>query len=428
MTYTKTGTMAYNLHIIKTDRFKKVLIRVNFRRKFDKKGITYRRLLGEVLLESTKNYPTAREMNLKYEDLYSATMAYNVIPNGQYQVLSFQMGFLNDEYTEVGNAKEAISFLNEILFKPNVVDDHFEEKSFAKCKNFLTQLIELKDESPKQYARRRFLETMFPKSDLKYTGPGYMEDLEEITEESLYEYYKSVLNSDYIDIFVCGNVDEKEIEDIFKETFEVHTFKKKAEPTVIHQKDFRKRCRIVTETRDIKQSELIIGAKVEPMTEFERKYTGNLYAYILGGGGGNSLLFKTIREKYSFCYAISATMVGTCGYLSIQAGLDKENAKKAISLIRKILKDMADGNFEEEQIEDFKMITKTVRKELFDSAINMIDFYQIKEYVGIDDYEVLETELEKLTKSSIMEFSKKVKLDTIYLLEGGKIDAEDTSK
>lgn len=419
MTYTKTGNMAYNLHIIKTDRFKKVLIRVNFRRKFDKKGITYRRLLGEVLLESTKKYPTARELNLKYEDLYSATMSYNVIPNGQYQIFGLQLGFLNDKYTEVGNAEKAISFLNEILFQPNIHDNKFDTDSFIKCKNYLKQIIELKDENPDAYARRRFLETMFPKSNLQYTGPGYLEDLEEITEESLYEYYKSVLNSDYVDIFVCGDVDEGKIEKLFKEKFEIHTLKKQPETPLIHQSQFRKRCRIVTESRDIKQSQLIIGAKVEPMSDFERKYVGNLYSYILGGGGGNSLLFKLVREKHSFCYAISSTMISTSGYLTIQSGLDAINYKKTISLIRKVLKDIADGNFDEQKIEEFKMLTKTIRKELLDSAINIIDFYQIKEYVGIDDYDIMEKEIEKLNKEMVMQFSKKVKLDTIYLLEGG---------
>ena len=74
------------------------------------------------------------------------------------------------------------------------------------------------------------------------------------------------------------------------------------------------------------------------------------------------------------------------------------------------------------------MITKTIRKEIFDNAINIIDFYQLKEYNGLDDYEVLERKLEKLTKESVMQFSKKVKLDTIYLLEGGSNDEKDTSK
>ena len=428
MTYKKIETMAYNLHIIKTDQFKKVLIRVNFRRKFDKAGITYRRLLGEVLLESTKKYPTARQMNLKYEDLYSASIAYNVTTNGKYQLLSFQLGFLNDEYTEEGNAKETIKFLNEVLFEPNVIDNRFETKSFTKCKNFMSELISLKDENPNAYARRRFLESMFKDSDLQYTGPGYIEDLENITEESLFEYYKSVLNSDYVDVFVCGNVDEKEIEKIFKENFQIHTVKKKAASPIITQDKFRKRVRNVIDKRDIKQSQLIIGAKIEPMSEFERKYVGNLYAYILGGGGGNSLLFRTVREKYSLCYAISATIVPTLGYISIQSGLDASSTKKAISLIRKNIKDMSLGNFSESQIEDFKMITKTIRKEIFDNAINIIDFYQLKEYNGLDDYEVLERKLEKLTKESVMQFSKKVKLDTIYLLEGGSNDEKDTSK
>lgn len=421
MDYIKTGTMAYNLHIIKTNKFKKVVVRVNFRRKFDKEGITYRKMLAEVLLESTKKYPTAREMSLKYEDLYSASLAYNTLSNGLYGVISFQLSVLNDQYTEEGNMEKAISFLSEVLFEPNVKEEQFDSPSFKRCKDFLKELIELKDENPEQYANRRFLETMFPDSNLQYIGPGYLEDLETITEASLYEYYKSVLNSDLVDIFVCGDVDPEQIEALIQEKFPIHTFKKPSNSLVIEQTNFRKRSQTVTEKRDIKQSRLIVGCKLLPMTEFEQKYTSKLYSYILGGSG-NSLLFKTVREKHSLCYTISSNVLPTKGYLKIASGLDGDQSKKAVTLIKKAMKDLRDGNFESSQIEDFKMITKTLRKEIFDSAINTIDFYQLKEYTGIDDYEVMEKEIEKLDKEAVKEFGKKVKLDTIYLLEGGSVD------
>ena len=418
MDYIKTGTMAYNLHMIKTDKFKKIVVRVNFRRKFDKEGITYRKMLAEVLLESSKKYPTSREMNLKFEDLYSASLSYNKIPNGLYDVLAFQLSVLNDKYTEEGNAEKAISFLCDVLFDPNVKDGKFDQASFKRCKDFLKELIELKDENPERYADRRFFETMFSDSNLQYSEPGYLEDLEQITEKNLYEYYKSVLNSDLVDIFICGDIDFDKMEALIKEKFQVHTFKKPAESVVIEQTHFRKRSLVVTEKKDIKQSRLIVGSKLLPMTDFEQKYTSKLYSYILGGSG-NSLLFQTVREKHSLCYSIYASIVPTKGYMTIISGLDGTQYKKAISLIKKAMKDLHDGNFDESQIEDFKMLTKTLRKEIFDSAINTIDFYQIREYIGIDDYEVMEKELEKLNKESVKEFSKKVKLDTIYVLEGG---------
>ena len=41
MKYKKISTYSYNLHIIKTDKFKTVTVKMNFKRELDKKEITY---------------------------------------------------------------------------------------------------------------------------------------------------------------------------------------------------------------------------------------------------------------------------------------------------------------------------------------------------------------------------------------------------
>ena len=59
---------AYNLHIINTNTFKTVTIEVNFRRQVAKDEITKRALLKNVLLNSTKRYPTERELIMKWKN------------------------------------------------------------------------------------------------------------------------------------------------------------------------------------------------------------------------------------------------------------------------------------------------------------------------------------------------------------------------
>ena len=60
MNYTKYQNGAYNIHLIKTDRFKTISIRINFKRKIVKEDITKRNLLTKVLLESNEHYKTSR--------------------------------------------------------------------------------------------------------------------------------------------------------------------------------------------------------------------------------------------------------------------------------------------------------------------------------------------------------------------------------
>ena len=55
MKYTKINEEAYNLHIINTDKFKKTIIKINFKNKNIKENIVKRRLIPTILSEAYKN-------------------------------------------------------------------------------------------------------------------------------------------------------------------------------------------------------------------------------------------------------------------------------------------------------------------------------------------------------------------------------------
>ena len=49
MKYKKINSYSYNLHIIKTDRFKTITVKINFKRELIKEEITYRNMLINML-------------------------------------------------------------------------------------------------------------------------------------------------------------------------------------------------------------------------------------------------------------------------------------------------------------------------------------------------------------------------------------------
>ena len=61
---------SYNLHLIKTNKFKTITIDVDFYREIKKEEITKRNLLKMVLLSSSKNYKTERDLIIESEELY----------------------------------------------------------------------------------------------------------------------------------------------------------------------------------------------------------------------------------------------------------------------------------------------------------------------------------------------------------------------
>ena len=95
MKYKKISTYSYNLHIIKTDKFKTVTVKMNFKRKLKKEEITYRNMIINMLCESTAKYPTKRLMNIATEELYELCYRGMNYVSGKYNVMGFDVTFLN---------------------------------------------------------------------------------------------------------------------------------------------------------------------------------------------------------------------------------------------------------------------------------------------------------------------------------------------
>ncbi len=418
MKYKQCGNMAYNLHLIKTDKFKKNIIRVNFRKEYNKQDITYRNLLRAVLTSTTKNYKTERELAIRREELYGTYCSIGRSLLAKEEVTIFDLVYFNDDVTEKGNSKKSILLLMEMLFNPNIDGNKFDQKQFDRCKKQLEEIIIQAEESTDFTANKRFHEIMFDGTPLAIFGPGYLEDLKEITSESLYEYYLNMIKSDLVDIFVCGDFNEEEIKKIFNDSFKISTIKRKRKDIIIKQDKFRRKPQFVLDKKDVKQSDLYIGAKILPMDRFELIYISKLFSYILGGSSG-SKLFKTLREEKSLCYSTYSSITPNCGYMTIYAGLSYKDSKDAIKTIKKLIKDISKGKFDKEIIEEFITVCKAARKEIEDNPMSMISYEQAREYYYIDDYDTMVENLLKIKVEDVIKFSKKIKLDTIYI-QGGE--------
>ena len=193
MKYKKYDLDKYNLHIINTDRFKKISVMFNFKRKIKKEDMTIRRLLSDTLLESSMKYPSRRLIDMEVEDLYGISITSNTFTSGNYDILSFKSTFLNEEFTEEGMNKKSILFLLELLLNPDVKNNSFNEYGFNLSKRILKNEINTFKDYPPNYSYQRMLEVMDKKSPIAYRGCGYLKDLNKITRQDLYKYYKSVI-------------------------------------------------------------------------------------------------------------------------------------------------------------------------------------------------------------------------------------------
>lgn len=419
MKYYDYDLLPFKIYVLKTDRFKTVSVQINFTRKVKEDEITKRNVLCGLLGSTTKNYPKERFMSMKRQELYSAGFSCGNVNSAREATIRFQTDYLNEKYTEEGMQKETLDFFISMIMEPNVTDGKFDEEQFHLVKNRVKKNILRSMENLRYKADRRLLEIMCKDTSLAYSSYGTLEDLEKLTNEEVYQYYLDVLQKDYVDIFVCGDVDPEKIKDYFLEHLKIKTMKKPMLFQPIVFKDIRKRARTVVEKIEAEQSNLVVGFKIDSLTPFERDYVSMVYSQILGGNS-NSKLFRIIREKHSFCYSIQSAVYGLDHVMLIRAGIDRKNFKKTVEYIKKLCKEMASGKFTEQDVQNYIQLYYYSLDEIYDEPNSLISVYRGHIHRHSDLIDERKENVQKVTKEMVVKFAKKVHLDTIYLLEGGK--------
>ena len=417
MKYIKKVLGSYNLHMLKTDKFKTITIDLIFRKKVKKEEITITNFLADILTFSSKNYKTRREMAIKQQDLYACELDFSCYRLGNYYNTDISLMCLNEKYTEKGMLKETINYLSDIIFNPNIENNKFDKTSFEIIKNNTIKQIESIKEDTRKYSLVKMLEKMGPNEKYSLHGFGYIEDLDKINEENLYDYYKEYIRTSGLDIFIIGDIDFKEIEEIFKNNFKFNIYHKKENDFVINHKKIRKIPKTIVESYPSAQAKLSIGCKLNDLTEFERNYALTIFNMILGGSS-ESKLFRNVREKNSLCYYISSNSNKIDNLLFITSGITKNNMKKVVSLVKKELKNIQNGNITPEEIEKAKVKYISMVEEMYDYPSQIISYYYASEILNSDLPEERKKMVDKVTKEDIISVSKKLHIDTIYLLGG----------
>ena len=409
---------SYNLHFIKTDIFKTITMKVIFHTPIIKEDITKRNILSDILLQSTKEYKTRRDLTIKSEDLYAADIYTSNQRVGNYIMTSFILQTLNDKYTEENNFEESIKFLHEIIFNPDVEEERFKEDKLELVKSNATLALNSIKEDAANYSLIRMSEAYDKTRPISYRMTGYLEDLDKITEENLYEYYERMLDNDYVDIFILGDINEKELLPIIKKYFKFKKVKKRKASYYLPNKKPRKRRLFAKETTKNSQSKLAIACPIKKMTDYEKNYS-LLLANIILGGTGDSKLFKEVREENSLCYTIRSNYNRLDNLMVINAGIDNVNFDKAVELITKNVQDMKKGKFTDSDINVAKEFYKTSAESLMESPSRIINEVLTEEILGVEPLSERIRKIEKVTKKDIMRACKKINMDTVFLLEGG---------
>ena len=408
-------------HTINTDKFKTNLMAIFLTTKLTRENVTKNALISAVLRRGSINMPTSLEISKTLEEMYGATFDCGLDKTGDNQVIKLYIETINDKYlpqSEGDLLKTTMENLLEITFAPYIENGEFLPEYVEQEKNTIRQLIGTKKDNKARYAQTRCIEEMYKNQPYSLFKYGYEEDLEKINGKNLYEYYKELLQTCKIDIFLSGILNGKEYE-IIKNNENIQKLEGR-KPVYIKPKvaqvNLSEAEKIVTENLDVAQGKLVLGLDID-IKNADQKYDVLMYNSILGGTA-TSKLFQNVREKAHLAYVASSNYFRFKNNIIINCGIEISNFEKALKIVKEQIEDMKTGKFTEEDLENCKKVVKSTIEAIEDEQDTGITYYFSQE---LSEEKTTPEEylnrIEKITKENVIDIANKVSINTIYFLK-----------
>ena len=352
--------------------------------------------------------------------MYGASLDCGLDKTGDNQVLKFYIESVNDEFLPQNGEnmlKKSLESIFELVFNPYLEDNCFKKEYVEQEKENLKQIIEGKIDNKAKYALDRCIEEMYKNEPFGLYKYGYVEDLNNIDEKNLYEYYIELINKCKIDIFVSGLLDNQ-VEEMIKNNQNINKLKERNPEFIMPEirSKIAEKENTVQESMEVTQGKLVIGLDLDIDNE-DLRYDAMIYNSILGGSA-NSKLFQNVREKASLAYTASSSYYRFKNNIFINCGIEIGNYDKALEIIKQQIEDMKKGDFTEEEVENAKQGIIAAIKSIDDEQDTEIMYFfgqeLSKNKLDIDKYM---DRISKGNKQNVVDIANKVSVNTVYFLK-----------
>lgn len=409
-----------NLHVLPTKQYKTIRIFIRFTARLQQEVITKRSLLSSMLETNSLNYPDQTKLSAKLAELYGASFGLSVRKKGNLHWLNAGISFVNGEYVNDPNLfSQAVDFLKEVLFYPNIKNQQFDQLTFDLEKNNLRLYLESLKEDKQTFASYALQELYFENSpEQKIPSLGVVEELDKITARSLAAYYQEMMANDQIDIFVVGDVDpDKAAEAVAQLPFEP---RETAHPELFYTQP---QVNIVKERQvrePIVQAKLNLAYQTNVYYDEPERFALMVFNGLFGGFP-HSKLFMNVREKESLAYYASSSVHTFRGFMSVQTGIDEKNRNQVLRLIHEQLESLRNGEITDLELAQTKAMLRNQYLLSLDSPQAAIEASFLDSWLPetkLSDEEWLKR-MESVTIKEIQQVAEQIELQAIFFLAGG---------
>lgn len=403
---------------IKNERFNTTSVSFNFYLPLKRETAAAYALLPFIMTTCGEKYPDFSVLNYKLNRLYGAQLDAAAEKLGDYQLLKMRISVINDKYTFESESliKQACEMLLSLIFEPKAENGAFAADDLAREKRKAIEHIKGEISEKRIYAKNRLIEEMFKGDAYGVPKCGTADDVEAVTGETLYSAWKDLLKKAFIRIQVIGAALPQRLFEDIAERFDGIKRDDITDCKINSAAKERETPVSVTERMDVKQGKLVMGFSSRMSGDDDVSLPVMIMTDIFGGGP-YSRLFSNVREKMSLCYYCSASAVRQKGLITVESGVEKENAEKAEKAIISQLDIVKNGEFSDFE---FNSSLKSICDSLNtynDSQVSLDTWYALKANNStLYSPEDIAERIKQITREDVVNAAKGVKLHTVYRL------------
>lgn len=404
------------LHLCETDKFNTITCKMFVQQNLAHDTAAATALVPALLKRGSQRFPSTRQIARELEYLHAAGFSADVLKMGERHLLEFFFDMIDPTLLPNGeeNWKRGLATFWDIAFNPVTEGDGFVQAYFDQEKRNLRRLVEGLINDKRAYALARAAEVMCgdePYGVYRYGSVPAIEALENAAE---YRYYRELLTTRPIDIFLVGRNLDMVANEIARLEFPRSNVVQLQPPVVREVSEERWH----EEEIPAQQTVLVLGYRTG-MRYLEPNYYGLVVANGILGGFPHSKLFLNVRERASLAYYVGSFLDGTKGILMVNAGISAAKTDEAVRIIKEQVSALQQGDITPEELEQTKVGLRSSIASMADDPSSIID----RNLVGLINGEMRSfddvlTAIENVTAADVQAAAQALRLDTIYVLKG----------
>ena len=209
------------LTVFTDSRFKQNCLSIQYVRKMDRSEAAMNALIPSVLLRGTNSAMDLRQITLRLDELYGASVSPISRRAGDYQTTGFYVSMMDDRFALDGESvlEQTLSFVKDLLFDYPTENGGFlpDFVEGEKVNQIAAIQAELNDK--RVYAVRQLLKNMCREDSFGIPRMGEVSDVAAITPQELLDHYLRIRRESPVQLYYVGSAQPQKVARCLREMF-----------------------------------------------------------------------------------------------------------------------------------------------------------------------------------------------------------------